>query len=262
MFDASTNKVSLVGKIPTHGKTGKTNGDAGLTGIALHPDFKNNRWVYLYNIPPAKGKNPRHMILARYEIDSSNRLVMDSKKVLIDIYGNREDRWHFGGPMQFDSFGDLWVVVGNNSIDGSWYSEDSVYSDEWGASSTASMRGGVIRIHPDSSEKGYSIPKNNFAEYWANKFEDEGNLKLAQEYRNPKKVLPEIYTKGSRSNFSISTHPTKRWATFGEVNPGSNDDEFHLLTHPQFTGYPYFFGNNKATKKNLNPASPMNRSPP
>src|SRR5690606_8740512 len=99
-----------------------------------------------------------------------------------------------GGPMRFDAHGDLWVTIGNNGSDlsgsGSQYSpSDSNANQEWGASSTASMRGGVIRIKPDNSEKGYSIPAGNFGEYWANHFETSGNASLAAQYRDPNKVL-------------------------------------------------------------------------
>jgi cytochrome c len=161
--------------------------------------------------------------------------------------------------MRFDAHGDLWVTIGNNGSDlsgsGSQYSTtDSNSNQEWGASNTASMRGGVIRIHPDNSAKGYSIPSGNFGDYWADYFQNNGNATLATQYRDTSKVLPEIYVKGTRSNFSIWVHPTKRWLAWGEVNYQGTNDEYNLLTTPAFTGFPYFHKNNVATPGTITPA--------
>jgi cytochrome c len=184
---------------------------------------------------------------------------VSTEKILIDILLSKTEQWHAGGPMRFDAHGDLWVTIGNNGSDlsgsGSQYSPtDSNQNQEWGASNTASMRGGVIRIRPDNSTKGYTIPAGNFGEYWANHFETNGNATLAAQYRDPTKVLPEIYVKGTRSNFSIAVHPTKRWLAWGEVNYQTTNDEYNLITTPAFTGFPYFHRNNVATPGTITPA--------
>ena len=70
---------------------------------------------------------------------------------------------------------------------------------------------------------------------------------LAAQYRDTSKVLPEIYVKGERSNFSIAVHPTKRWLAWGEVNYGGGLDETNVTGNPIFAGYPYFHANNKTT---------------
>jgi cytochrome c len=176
--------------------------------------------------------------------------------------------------MTFDKHGDLWLQIGNNSLDhnktgtGSHLSRsDSTASSEWGSSNTASMRGGTLRIHPDDSEKGYSIPSGNFGEYWAAEWAKRGNAALAAEYRNPAKVLPEVYIKGERSNFSINVHPTKRWMVWGTVSSGPND-KFSITANPIFSGWPYFQGNNARTDGHqevlgflVDPAAPRNTSP-
>jgi cytochrome c len=132
---------------------------------------------------------------------------------------------HTGGGMHFDDLGDLYLSIGNNEGRGSdgMNETDSIDSGEWGASSTASVRGGIIRIRPlETAVNGrlYAIPKGNFGEYWADKFAAEGKpAALVAEYRDPKKVLPEIYVKGNRNPYGIAVDRVRRWVAVGDVGP-------------------------------------------
>ncbi|MBW8886800.1 MAG: PQQ-dependent sugar dehydrogenase [Fibrobacteres bacterium] len=278
-YDGVAKKVSLMGTISVHAGEGSQD-DNGLMGVVFHPDFENNRWVYLWYTAKqlyqrdnvTTGGQNRQMRMSRFTVKSDNTLDMSSEKNIIKILGSKSDMWHCGGPMTFDSYGDMWFGVGNNSPDLDPTScdagnnvlskTDSTASAEWGPSDTHNMRGSFLRIHPDSSDKGYSVPRGNFGEYWADKFEQQGRTALATVYRDPNKVLPEIYVKGERSNFSITVHPTKRWLGWGTVNYASNNDEFNITNHPIFSGFPYFHNNNLATcnhGKNVN--APVNNSP-
>jgi cytochrome c len=212
------------------------------------------------------------MRLSRFTLKSDNTLDMTSEKSLLKILGSKTDQWHCGGPMAFDSYGDLWIAVGNNSPDldptacnagnNVLSKTDSTQSAEWGPSDTHNMRGSFLRIHPDNSAKGYSVPSGNFGEYWADQFERQGNATLAAQYRDTTKVLPEIYVKGERSNFSIAVHPTKRWLAWGTVNYASNNDEFTITDHPIFSGFPYFMQNNVPTcSHGKSVSAPTNESP-
>ncbi len=265
MFDGATKTVVTLGKIPTLGLV-----DNGLMGLALDPDFDNNRNIFFWYSPKELVGQNRKMRLTRIKLLPNNTLDMVSEKILIEILGSKSDKYHSGGPMTFDSYGDLWVTVGNNSPDldidtcNVKSRTDSTKSAEWGPSNTASLRGGIFRIHPDNSTKGYSIPGGNFGEYWANQFDSQGRTALATEYRNPVKVLPELYVKGDRSNFSIAVHPTKRWLAWGVVNYSTVNDEFNLVTHPVFAGYPYFHQNNLPTcryERVETVDAPVNNSP-
>ncbi len=251
MYDAAQKKVIQMGTIPVWGRD-----DNALMGVALDPKFDENRWIYYWFSPPIANQNMNRIIrLARFKVGTDQKLDMASEKILIQIVGSKTDKWHSGGPMQFDRHGVLWITVGNNSTDhndggvGSHLSQtDSTRSDEWGASNTASMRGGIIRIIPDDTDpKGYKVPEGNFGEYFADLWESQGKTALAAEYRDPKKVLPEVFVKGSRSNFSLALHPKKDWVGWGEVNPASSDEEWDLVDAPVFSGYPYYYGNQKRT---------------
>ncbi|MEO6097861.1 MAG: PQQ-dependent sugar dehydrogenase [Fibrobacteria bacterium] len=263
-FDGAAKTVKEMGTIEVHTAPGAQD-DNGLMGVAFDPGFATNRWIYVWYSPKqtfnqamtGTGQN-RQLRLTRFQVKPDNTLDMASEKILIKILGSKTDQWHSGGPMQFDAYGDLWVAVGNNSIDlnpsscntgGSVLSQtDSTQSSEWGPSNTHSLRGGFFRIHPDdAAPKGYTIPPGNFGAYWADQFEKQGNATLAAQYRDTSKVLPEVYVKGERSNYSCAVHPTKRWLAWGTVNYASSNDEFNITKYPVFTGFPYFHNNNLPT---------------
>jgi hypothetical protein len=42
-------------------------------------------------------------------------------------------------------------------------------------------------------------------------------------------------------------HPTKRWLAYGTVNYASASDEYNIVGHPAFMGFPYFHSHNIAT---------------
>jgi glucose/arabinose dehydrogenase len=287
-YDFLAKTVRQIGFINNAEAVESGNGDNGLMGIALDPGFATNRWIYLWYGPPRTGTNNYRARLSRFTLGLQDTVQPATEKILIDMMMSKTRQWHSGGPMRFDAHGDLWVTIGNNGSDlsgsGSQYHVigsnftvnqgdttwrpdlDSNYSQEWGASNTASLRGGVIRIHPDNSApKGYTIPAGNFGAYWADYFQGQGNATLAAQYRDTNKVLPEIYVKGTRSNYSLWVHPTKRWLAWGEVNYSTTNDEFHMVTTPAFTGFPYFHKNNIATPGTINPAkvasAPTNTSP-
>ncbi len=263
-FDGATRQISVAATLNVLGKI-----DNGLMGLALHPDFDTNHWMFLWYCPNKLLGQNRILRLSRFTVDGDNHLNMASEKTIIEILGSKSDAYHSGGPMTFDAYGDLWVTVGSNSWEldpascNVLSTTDSTQSAEWGPSNTASLRGGIFRIHPDSSNKGYSVPEGNFGDYWAKQWEAQGKTALAAEYRDTLKVLPEVYSKGDRSNFSISVHPTKRWLTWSVVNFAITFDEFNLVTHPVFSGYPYFHANNVPTCVDMpkSAATPKNNNP-
>jgi len=270
-YDGVAKKVNLMAHFNVHAVLSDMNDDNGLMGVAFDPNFDTNKWIYVWysprqtyrrdNVTPGVATSNRQLRLARLTVKSDNTVDTASQKILIKILGSTTDTWHSGGPMQFDAYGDLWIAIGNNSKDldpaacdtgeSVLSQKDSAASAEWSSSDTHSMRGGFIRIHPDdAAPKGYTIPSGNFGQYWADQFEQKGRLALAARYRDTSKVLPEVYVKGERSNFSCAVHPTKRWLAWGTVNYNSSQDEFNITDHPIFSGFPYFMAKNDLTCKN------------
>ena len=122
-YNGATQQVTLAGTIPVMTATPALvccNGadDNGLMGIAVDPDYKFNRWIYVWYGPPEANKqvNPR-LKLSRFTITAQNTLDMASEKVLIDILTSKGEHRHAGGPMTFDAHGDLWVTLGQSGND-------------------------------------------------------------------------------------------------------------------------------------------------
>jgi hypothetical protein len=238
-YDARNNTVKDVGEIGVN-----TTSEYGLVGLALDPDFDINGYIYVYYSSP----EPSEWRISRFNIDANNNLNNSSEKIMItsDFYSNC---CHSAGHMRFDDYGDLWMVVGKNASDdpgGNIDESNQSSSCERSSSSTADIKGSVIRIHPDDTDpKGYTIPKGNFGDYFALKYEQEGDFARAAEFRDETRVLPEIYAKGTRNPYGLGVDPVRRWIMWGEngVNRDSYHEEFNFTKVPGFFGYPYFAGN-------------------
>jgi cytochrome c len=215
-------------------------GEMGLTGIVLDPNFKVNQRIYVFYTPPTVAFHR----LSRFNL-VAGKLDNSTEKVLLTV--RRVATAHMGGAMTFDPKGDLWITTGNDGSDyPSSYSESSEGgSSEASSANFADFRGGVLRIHPDESTKGYTIPAGNAGAYWSNYFLLQANPTLAAEYADTAKVKPEIYVKGGRNVYSIAVDPVTNWVAFGSfgTNVTNGITEAHYLaTHPVFVGYPYYAG--------------------
>ena len=111
-----------------------TNGEQGLLGLALDPDFTNNRFVYVYHT----ASNPLRNRVVRYT-ESSGSCTQET--VILDNLPASTN--HNGGIIQFGADGKLYVVIGD--------AEDTV-----NAQSLTSLAGKILRVNPDGS-----APSNN-----------------------------------------------------------------------------------------------------
>ena len=89
-------------------------GERGLIGVALHPNFATNRWVYVYYTTPESGVHNR---ISRFTALSSNPNIVDpgSELRIADLPGLSGATNHNGGAMHFGSDGKLYVAVGDNA---------------------------------------------------------------------------------------------------------------------------------------------------
>jgi cytochrome c len=274
-MNPDTRVVTDVGSIAVNTKYTAKNGNKseaedGLLGITVDPDFTKNHWLYLYYSPEGtEAKN----VIARYEL-RDNKLVENSRKVLLDIPTQREQCCHTGGGITWDHAGNLYISTGDNTspratafapIDeraerGPWDAQKS-------SGNTNDLRGKIIRIHPEA-DGTYTIP--------------DGNL-------FPKntpgvdagKTRPEIYTMGHRNPWRLSIDSKTGYLYWGEVGPDASTDstgwgprgydEFNQARKAGNFGWPLVIADNKpygsvdfATGKSrfmIDPAKPINTSP-
>ena len=243
ILDETTKTVTLVATIPVNTKYTNKEGavreaEEGLMGVIADPNYEKNNWIYMYYADPDV---PKH-VLTRWEL-KGNELVESSKKVVLEVQTQREECCHTGGGMVFDKDGNLFLTVGNNTVnprEGSSNLDERPghenADDQRAPGNTNDLRGKILRIHPEP-DGTYTIPKGNLF--------PEGT----------EKTRPEIYTMGHRNPWRVSWDSKTGFIYWGEVGPDAvvdsiwgpkGYDEFNQAKGPGFFGWPYFIGNNQA----------------
>ncbi len=85
-------------------------GERGLVGVALDPDFVNNHYVYLYYTVP----DPLHNRISRFTLNG-DLVIENSEVVVLDLDPLGSATNHNGGAMAFGPDGLLYVGVGDNA---------------------------------------------------------------------------------------------------------------------------------------------------
>jgi len=83
--DLTTNSVRVIASLPVNTKYTSKDGkvseaEEGLMGVAVHPAFESNHWIYLYYADTADAKH----VLARYELHEDS-LYLSSRKIVLEV---------------------------------------------------------------------------------------------------------------------------------------------------------------------------------
>jgi glucose/arabinose dehydrogenase len=113
-------------------------GERGLLGIAFHPAFASNGWVYLYYTSSTGGTHNR---ISRFT--AAGDTAETGESVLVDLPGLSSATNHNGGAIHFGHDGALYVAVGDNA------NGDN-------APSVTSVFGKILRFNDDGT-----IPSDN-----------------------------------------------------------------------------------------------------
>ena len=241
-FNVNTKVLKSVTTIPVNimytNKEGRSrNAEEGLMGIVAHPNYAENHWIFMLYAAP---DSPKH-VLARWEY-KDGKLNEASKKVVLEYPVQREECCHTGGGMAFDKRGNLYLTVGNNTVNppqGTSNLDERLgheYSDDQRtAGNSNDLRGKILRIHPED-DGSYTIPEGNLF--------PEGTPR----------TRPEIYTMGHRNPWRIAIDSKTDYIYWSEVGPDASEDidqgprgydEFNQAKGPGFFGWPYFIADNK-----------------
>ena len=133
--------------------------DSGLLGVAFHPGFATNHFMYVYYTWVKPGTvagdaytrpnpivpNQYHDRLSRFTLDDSGVAIAGSEQVLIDL--TDQTIWHHGGGMFFHpQNGFLYLTIGDNSV-----SDNDQFINK-------SLFGGVVRLDVDCRGGDISHP--------------------------------------------------------------------------------------------------------
>jgi glucose/arabinose dehydrogenase len=171
-----------------------SNGEAGLLGVTLDPNFSANGYVYVYYTVPGAASHNR---VSRFTADG-NTAVPGSELILLELNDLSSDsRFHNGGALHFGLDGKLYVSVGENN-----HPENSQSLD--------TLLGKVLRINADGS-----IPTDN------------------PFYNTATGVNRAIWSLGLRNPFTFAVQPgtgrifindvgAAAWEEINEGVPGAN----------------------------------------
>jgi glucose/arabinose dehydrogenase len=146
-------------------------GEAGVIGLAVHPDFASNRRYFVrYSAEPRAGtpSNYSHTaVLAEFEATADFRgTVEGSERTILEVPQPRDN--HNAGDLAFGPDGCLYVALGDGGHGGDqgrghvedWY--DAVAGGN-GQDLTENLLGSILRIDVDGEADGknYAIPDDN-----------------------------------------------------------------------------------------------------
>ncbi len=200
-------------------------GEAGLIGIAFHPDFANNRLLFVhYN--RRQGTQVQTVIssfLCAYNVRGVLKADPLSETVVLTV--NQPYNNHNGGKMEFGNDGYLYISLG----DGGSGNDPQNF-----AQNMNSLLGKILRINVDPGQGvPYSVPTDN-------PFVNAGSS-----------VRPEIWASGLRNvwKFSIDRPTGRIWA--GDV--GQNQiEEIDLI----YSGANYGWRTYEGLRCNIGPCNP------
>jgi glucose/arabinose dehydrogenase len=88
-------------------------GQGGLLGIAIDPDFASNRFIYLSFAEPREGGNSTSVFRAKLSADNS---TLEESKIIFRQNVPAESGHHFGSRLVFDRNGHLFVTTGDRNM--------------------------------------------------------------------------------------------------------------------------------------------------
>lgn len=104
-------KGRVLGSTPFLSLKVDSRGERGLLGIAFHPDFASNRFVYVYHTVPA---NPPNNRITRFTANG-DVAQPGTAKVILNLNSLSRHTNHNGGAIHFGRDAKLYVAVGENS---------------------------------------------------------------------------------------------------------------------------------------------------
>ncbi|HCK35284.1 MAG TPA: hypothetical protein DHW20_08965, partial [Gemmatimonadetes bacterium] len=189
---------------------------AGMRDLILHPDFAENRLLYLsYTKPGPDSLGNIAVVRGRFEND---RLSDVEELFHADAFGNGSDRSsQWGGRLALDGKGYLFITIGDRQ----WPSEGDLSAHP--SQSLSSHNGTTIRLHEDGR-----VPEDN-------------------PFVGQAGVHPEIWTYGHRNAQGLALHPETGDVWLNEHGP-QGGDELNLVRPGLNYGWPVVgFGVNYRT---------------
>ncbi len=196
--------------------------DSGLLGIAFHPGFATNHFMFVYytwvkpgtvagsptSRPVPNVPDTYHDRLERYTLDADGVAIPGSVKIFVDL--TNQTVWHHGGGIFFHPMnGFLYWTDGDNSVgDNDQIINKSLYS-------------GVFRVDVDcrGGNVSHAPPRQPTGGFTANYFIPNDNPFVGQS-----NVLEEFFCLGLRSPHRMTIDPPTGRIFIGDVGESSREE--------------------------------------
>ncbi|MFD1014992.1 PQQ-dependent sugar dehydrogenase [Winogradskyella rapida] len=182
-------------------KVSDSGNERGLLGLAFHPNYTNNGYIYVNYI-----NNSGNTIIARYTRSLENELQADPNSELIILTITQPYSNHNGGEMAFGADNYLYISTG----DGGSAGDPQNY-----AQNKLSLLGKMLRIDVDTftASENYSIPTSN-------------------PFINNSEARPEIWAYGLRNPWKFSFDRLNGALWIADVGQ-SNYEEINYATESE-----------------------------
>jgi glucose/arabinose dehydrogenase len=182
-------------------------GEAGLLGLAFHPNYVVNRYFFVYYVTPF----PYRIIVARYRANA-DFAAADPLSELILIDAPKNTLFHDGGQIAFGPGNLLYIAIGDDSQSANGQDLDDLF-------------GSILRVAPNvaGDNPRYTIPNDN---------PFKGNTSGFRE---------EIYAYGFRNPWRFSIDPAT--GTLWAADVGENTyEEIDIIENGANYGWPLMEG--------------------
>ena len=197
-LDPATGAKSTVGTVPN---VDNTDGEGGLTGLAIAPGFSADHWLYIMHTSPTGNR------IVRIKLENG---VLNTGTEQILVSGILRNKFHDGGRLRFGPDGKLYASTG-----------DAQNGDN--AQNVSGLNGKILRLNPDGT-----VPSDNpFGNYvWSYghrnpqglAFDSQGRL-WEQEFGNGVMDETNLITRGGNYGWPACEGTTGTCGTAGYIAP-------------------------------------------
>ncbi|MFG6504456.1 PQQ-dependent sugar dehydrogenase [Microbacterium sp. P05] len=198
LLNPTTGAKTTVGTVPN---VQGTDGEGGLMGLAIAPDFASTHWLYIMHTSPSDNR------IVRIKLEN-NALVLSSEQVLLS--GILRNKFHDGGRLRFGPDGKLYATTG-----------DAQFGDN--AQNLQSLNGKVLRLNPDGSVPSDN-PFGNYVYSYGHRnpqgiaFDSQGRL-WEQEFGNSVMDETNLIVKGGNYGWPACEGTSGACGTAGYIAP-------------------------------------------